>query len=238
MDHTKGKLINGSGMIAKAFEPMFATDAGVCIFASGVSNSKCDEQKQFDRENRLLQETIEQLTPEVILVYFGTCSVYDPDSIGSPYLSHKLSMESLVTEHSRYLICRLPQLAGRSDNPHTLLNYLARCISEARYFELWSDAFRNIIDVEDVVAIVNEIIKIGCFENKVLNIANPNSHKIEEIVTIMEVVLGRKAFFSRVERGSEYCIDVQEIMTLCNSAGVHFKENYLEQVIRKYYAST
>lgn len=225
-------------MIAKAFEDKFATDSRVCIFASGVSNSQCFDQAQFDREQRLLQNTIERLTSEVILIYFGTCSVYDPAAVGSTYLSHKLSMESLTAEHSRYLICRLPQLAGRSDNPNTLLNYLATCISESRPFELWNNASRNIIDVEDVVSIVNEMIKTGRNVNKVLNIANPTSHMLEEIVAIMEVAQGSKAIFRRVERGSEYGIDVQEMMTLCNSAGVSFQENYLEQVIKKYYANT
>lgn len=62
-------------------------------------------------------------------------------------------MEALVTHHPRHLILRLPQVAGRTPNPHTLLNYLYARISRGESFRLWRNARCNIIDVDDVAAI-------------------------------------------------------------------------------------
>lgn len=231
-------MIIGSGLLAKAFGDRFAAHASVCIFASGVSNSQCSDPAEFERERRLLQDTLVRLSPDVLFVYFGTCSVADPDVAGSPYVSHKLNMESLTADRPRYLICRLPQVAGRTGNPYTLLNYLAACISEGRKFTLWSGASRNIIDVDDVAALVDEMIQRGGVKNRILNIASPTNHAMAEIVATMESVLQRKAIFERIERGSTYHIDVREIMPLCNAAGVDFSENYLERVIRKCYGRT
>lgn len=231
-------MIIGSGLLAKAFEDRFAAHVGVCIFASGVANSQCADPAEFERERRLLQDTLVRLSPDVLFVYFGTCSVADPAAAGSPYVSHKLAMESLIADRPRYLICRLPQVAGRTRNPYTLLNYLAAYISEGRRFALWTRATRNIIDVHDVAALVDEMIQSGVINNRVVNVASPTNHAMAEIVAPMERVLQRKAIFDRVERGSSYDIDVHEIVPLCDAAGVDFQNNYLERVIGKYYGRT
>lgn len=231
-------MIIGSGLLAREFEVQFAAHAGVCIFASGVSNSQSANPAEFERERRLLQDTLERLSPDALFVYFGTCSVADPASFGSPYVSHKLAMESLIIDHPRYLICRLPQAAGRTGNPYTLLNYLAANISEGHRFALWTHARRNIIDVEDVAALVGELIESGLIKNRVVNVASPTNHTMMEIVAQMERVQQRKAIFDLVERGTSYDIDVSDIMSICDKAKVIFQENYLERVIGKYYGHT
>lgn len=231
-------MIVGSGLLAKAFENRFASDPRVCIFASGVSNSQCTDPAEFERESRLLRDTLMQMPSNGLFVYFSTCSVADPAAAGSPYVLHKLAMESLISDWPHHLICRLPQVAGRTRNSHTLLNYLATCISEGRKFAIWTGASRNIIDIDDVAALVDVAIKTDVNKIRILNIASPANHAMTKIVSVMENIMQKKAVFQCVERGSSYDIDVRDILPLCNSAGVDFQNNYLDRVIRKYYGPT
>ena len=96
-----------------------------------------------------------------VFVYFGTCSVADPEVRHTAYVQHKLAMEQMVSAHSRNLILRLPQVAGKTPNPHTLLNFLYGRIARSESFNLWSKARRNIIDVADVTAIAEQLIMVN-----------------------------------------------------------------------------
>jgi len=225
-------MIIGSGLLARAFYPLYLNRADVCIYAAGVSNSSCVDKKEFDREKERIQNTLNKCSKDLLFVYFGTCSFSDPEMLNSPYVKHKIAMEYLVQTHPNYLIFRLPQVAGRTPNPNTLLNYLYARISRSESFNLWANAKRNIIDVDDILLVANQIIEKNLFNNKVINIANPVNYKMTEIVEMMETVVGKKAIFEVLDRGSEYLIDVNSV-TL---AGVDFDEYYLSKLITKYYS--
>jgi nucleoside-diphosphate-sugar epimerase len=124
-------MIVGNGLIAKAFYDNYANRDDVLIFASGVSNSSNIDPKEFIREKTLLKSF---LTERKKIVYFSTCSIEDPSLENSPYILHKLEMEELVKGVNDYLIFRLPQLAGKTDNPNTLLNFLYRKIKKSGIF--------------------------------------------------------------------------------------------------------
>ena len=143
-------MIIGSGLLAHAFSSAFLQREDVCIYAAGVSNSSCTDAHEFARERQRLEDALRQAMHVDTFVYFGTCSVADPDSQNTPYVQHKLAMERLVQAHPQGLILRLPQVAGKTSNPHTLLNYLYARISRSEKFDLWSRAKRNIIDVAEV----------------------------------------------------------------------------------------
>ena len=224
-------MIVGSGLLAQAFYPFYLNRADVCIYAAGVSNSNCVDKQEFNRDKERLQSKLNKCSKEILFVYFGTCSISDPEMLNTPYLKHKIAMEYLVQTHPNYLIFRLPQIAGRTPNPHTLLNYLYARISRSESFNLWSSAIRNIIDVDDITLIANQIIENNLIKNKVINIANPVNYRITEIVQVMEGVVGKKAIFKVIDRGSEYLIDINGV-TL---AGVNFDEYYLSRLITKYY---
>jgi len=170
-------------------------------------------------------------------VYFGTCSVADPDVRNTPYVQHKLAMEQMVSAHQKYLILRLPQVAGKTPNPHTLLNFLYARISRSESFNLWSKAKRNIIDVADVVAIAQQLIANTSMRNTTLNIANTVNYSMPEIVRAMEFVVCKSAVYDAMERGSEYYIDTSAIYPLLDKVGIESGNNYLEKTISKYYVS-
>jgi len=224
--------------LAKAFAPTFSGREDVCIYAAGVSNSGCTDMQEFERERKRLTDGLHQAGNVDAFVYFGTCSVADPEAQNTPYVQHKLAMEKLVSAHPRHLILRLPQVAGNTPNPHTLLNYLYARISRSESFKLWNKARRNIIDVADVAAISSQLIDKNILRNATVNIANSTGYPMVDIVAAMEKAVGKRAVFEVFERGSGYPIDIHAILPAMDAAGVNFGADYLERVLIKYYGKS
>jgi nucleoside-diphosphate-sugar epimerase len=228
-------MIVGSGLLATSFSPAYASSAEVIIYAAGVSNSSCTDPREFERERARLTASLEAHRDVKTFVYFSTCSILDPELANKPYVSHKDAMEQLVKVHAGYLILRLPQLAGRSVNPHTLLNYLYARISRSERFSIWGNATRNIIDVDDVVKIARYLIDETKLTRDTVNIANIHNYPVNDIVSMMERVCGKKSIYDAIEKGASYPIDVQTIVPLLPAAGVEFCSSYLWNALRKYY---
>ncbi len=228
-------MLIGSGLLAQAFASTFLRREDVCIYAAGVSNSGCIDVHEFARERQRLADAMQQAKHVDVFVYFGTCSVADSEARNTPYVRHKLAMEQLVSAHPRHLILRLPQVAGKTPNPHTLMNFLYARIARSEAFSLWKNAKRNIIDIDDVTSIAHQLIVDKTARNITLNIANPISYPMTDIVSAMEFVVGKRAIYDVVERCSEYPIDISAILPSMDKAAVKFGDDYLKQVIGKYY---
>lgn len=228
-------MIIGSGLMAKAFKEHRKPLDDVCIYAAGVSNSACSDQREFEREQARMLAAIRQQPDTALFVYFSTCSIDDPSAKGSPYVVHKTRMESLVRERARYLIFRLPQVAGSTPNPHTLLNHLFARIIRSERLEIWGGATRNIVDVEDIVRIAANLIIAEQACNETINIAAPRCYWMLEIVTTMGKILRHAPIFDIIDKGSSYDIDTSRISAALERCGITFGDDYLDQVIRKYY---
>ncbi len=228
--------IVGSGLIARAFAPHADALPNVCVYAAGVSNSSCTDVREFERERERLAATMAKLPANSLLFYFSTCSIDDPALQGSRYVLHKRTMEQVVAQRRRHLIIRLPQLAGRTPNPHTLLNYLHARIVRSERFSVFSKAQRNVIDVEDVARIAIALKDEGaCAET--VNIACPHNFPIADIVHAMEDVLGRRAIFDIIEAGAAYAIDTARIRAALAHCGIRFPPDYLRRTLEKYYGA-
>jgi len=228
-------MIIGSGLLARAFSPLFAVSRDYCVYAAGVSNSNCSDQREFARERDRLMIAIEQHRSVDLFLYFGTCSANG--SVDSPYVQHKIKMEKIIAEHPRYLILRLPQTAGKTENPHTLLNYIFTRIIRSERFQIWRNARRNIIDVEDVVRIAADLALEEGVRRECINVANFSDYSMSDVVGIMEKVVSKKAIFDSLDKGDTYPIDTQRIHKVAQRCGVVFGPEYLESAIRKYYES-
>jgi len=228
-------MLFGSGLLAQAFIPDLPHFQEACIYAAGVSNSSCADPNEFAREQQRLEQALEQARSLDSFIYFGTCSAADPETCNTPYVRHKLAMEQRVRRHPRHMILRLPQVAGKTPNPHTLLNFLFARISRSEAFCLWQKAKRNIIDIADVAATTRQLMQDPSARNLTLNIANSTSYPMPYIVDVMEQVVGKRAIYEVADRGSEYRIDIERVLLALNKAGVEFDDNYLERVIGKYY---
>lgn len=234
--HDAAGVIVGSGVIARAFRNRTTDLPSVCVYAAGVSNSGCTDAREFDRERERLSATMTQFESHRLLLYFSTCSINDPAAQNSAYVLHKRAMEELVAQRPRHLILRLPQLAGRTPNPHTLLNYLHARIVRSERFSVFRGAERNIIDVDDVASIVSELVREGaCAET--INVACTHNIAILDIVRCIEDVVGHAAVFDIIDACAGYAIDTSRIRAALTRCGVSFSADYLRRTLEKYYGS-
>ncbi len=222
-------------MVAKKFISYEAND-DFLIFASGVSNSKNTDPKAYLRESDLLKQQIEMNRGKTI-VYFSTTSVDDPAENSSSYVAHKLSMEKYIAEAAnQYVIFRVSNLAGKSANQNTVLNFFIHNIYHGIHFNLWLKACRNLIGLDDFYRIADYILMHNGHLNKTVNIANSENYSVAEIVSVIEQYLNKKADFEPIDRGGCFDINISETLPAINSLGINFGNNYLESILHKYYS--
>lgn len=225
-------MIVGNGLIAKAFRPHHEHDPGLVVYASGVSNSRETRAAEFLRERTMLQEAIARAP---VLLYFSTCSIGDPELADTAYVAHKKAMEALVREARRFAIFRLPQVVGRTGNPNTLTNYLHQKVASGEPFQVWANARRNLIDVDDVATLVRFLLQDGWAEGRTIDLATPVYVSIADLVGVFETVLGRRANYSLVAAGGAYPIDTSIAVEAAKACGVRFDGTYVRLLVEKYY---
>lgn len=227
-------MVVGKGMVAKGFSS-YEKNNEVLIFASGVSNSTNKDIAKFEKEKTLLLE-IMATNPGKQLVYFSTCSVYDESIRESPYVLHKLQMESIIERaHSNFLIFRVSNIAGRTKNPHTILNYFFTHIKDGVHFNLWENAKRNIISMDDLFILCNKIIEQHLFKNEIINVANPVSYDVKYIVSALEKFIGKKGNYTLIQKGSGPQINLSKIKHCMNNLDMHFNDEYLQNILQQYF---
>jgi nucleoside-diphosphate-sugar epimerase len=221
--------------MAQRFLP-YRYDTTVVVFASGVSNSKEIDTEKFEREQNLLMDTL-HYNMNGTFIYFSTCSIYDQALCATPYVLHKIKIEKVIQEHAKWFrIFRLPQVVGKGGNKRTLVNYLFDSIVSGVVFEVWRNAKRSILDIDDVFLIISAILNAGNRKNGIVNISL-HQYSILEIVNAIERITGKVAKFSLVEKGASCTVETKEIQPIINS--FHFRpgKQYLENVIEKYFGS-
>jgi nucleoside-diphosphate-sugar epimerase len=227
-------MVIGNGMIAKRFSS-YADENRWLVFASGVSHSLSISPEEFKREHNLLQGAIRD-NPGKTVVYFSTCSIYDPSLHHSAYVLHKLKMEELITtEASSYIIFRVSNPVGKTNNHHTVLNFFVEHILSETFFTVWKYASRNLVDIDDMFAICNHIMQEGRYLNKIINVANPVNYPVISIIEAIETHLDKKGHFVLSEKGNSPLIDTSEIQPLFSQLHIEFGQHYLPQLLRKYF---
>lgn len=112
-------MILGSGDIASILHDR----DGALFFASGVSDSGCEDEAQFIREIKLL----DQQNRDQFIFYFSSMQVFYS---GSRYARHKVCMETLIKQwFDHYCIIRLGNITW-GNNPRTFLNFIRNCRKE------------------------------------------------------------------------------------------------------------
>lgn len=226
-------MIVGNGMAAKKFL-CYKKSINEIIFASGVSDSQETRMSEYEREFKLLKNTIEE-SSSAVLIYFSTCSMYDPASKDSRYVQHKLEMESYIKKNcSKFIIFRVTQIVGNTQN-NTVINYFKNKILSGKAFEVWRDSNRNLVDIDDVFRLVEYIINNKLFTNKIVNIANSKNIHVLKIIKILETVLQKKAHYHVIEKGALYeNIDISMIVPLLGKLNISFNESYYDDLLEKY----
>lgn len=224
-------MIIGNGMLAKEFV-YYKGKQDVIIFASGVSNSRENNQAAFDREKKLLLETINNAEAEKI-IYFSTCSMYDHYFENNAYTNHKLHMENILLENKKnFIIFRLPQVLG-NNNQFQLMGFLYEKIKSKQLFDLY-DVERNIIDIVDVRRVVDYILDHNCFNKNIINIANPCNIRVVELVKTIERLHNIRAHYNLIKKTGDFYIDTSDVAEIFSRLGL-FSTGYIEDKLRQYY---
>jgi nucleoside-diphosphate-sugar epimerase len=227
-------MVIGNGMVARRFNE-YANDDRFLIFASGVSNSKTTDVGAYNREKQLLEQAI-MSNPGKIIVYFSTCSIYDPSENNSIYVRHKQALENyIITSGVDYYIFRTANLVGPSGNPSNIFTFFLNSIKHNIPFKVWANATRNLIDVDDFYDIVHSILNSNIYLNSIVNIANPRSYAVPYIVESMESFLGKKALYDTIDKGAGFDIDTTQIQPVIEKLNISFDDAYLCQLLRKYH---
>ena len=225
-------MIVGNGLIAREFQNFDHEE--VIYFASGVSNSTNPSLSDFNREQNLLIENQKTRKP---IVYFSTTSVEFGGKVGVGHLGnyqiHKLQMEDLVRK-GKHLIIRLPNLVGNGANPVTLVEFLSRKVQTGSEFTVQTQAKRSVIDVSHVASMVDLLVRKDEFD-KTINLVNPITYSILEIVQLLEDIFKRNAEMVLMSGGENFQCESAATLQLANQLGIEFNENYLHALLRKYY---
>lgn len=229
-------MIVGSGMVADACKALTGWENDI-IYASGVSNSSEKRKELFDREIDLIKTHLNQLRGDSTFVYFSTTSILDPSKTKSSYILHKLYIESMLRNITdNHMIIRLPNLVGKSRNPHTLTNFFAGNILVGKPVRLIKNAVRHLIDVNDLEFVLNDIRKKFGKSKVTVNVETDKPFTAGQILSLMEEVLQKKAHVIE----SDEPLDIQEILNDENSTLKYIfetSESYHRDLIRKYYAT-
>jgi len=219
-------MIIGSGQLARTFDDSTLSDT--VIFASGVSNSNCQDPKEFERERNLLLKTLE-ISKDKKFVYFSSCALSAPKYPKNAYYEHKGQMEELIKEYSNnYYIFRIPQLFGALKQHKTLINFLYEAIINEEFFKVYNQAYRYVIEIDDVRKLVEAYLQHheDCIT---VDLANPYRYKVMQIVEIFEKLLGKKALLELVEKEDQYTLDLSDMLGFVKKFGIEidFGEEYL-----------
>ncbi|HWA38224.1 MAG TPA: NAD-dependent epimerase/dehydratase family protein [Burkholderiales bacterium] len=226
-------MVVGDGMMAAAFAS-FAARRDVLVFASGVSDSTETREAPFARERALLART-RAAHPEALLLYFGTCSVDDPDRRDTPYVRHKLAMEALLAAApGPWMVLRLPLAIGPGHRGNTLAKYLHEHIVRGEPFDIWSRSTRYPIDVADVVRVAERLVADRANWRRTINVAL-RRFAVLDFVRALESMTGKKARYHLVDKGAGYEVRCPEVERLAPELGLDYSDAYLERILRKYF---
>lgn len=222
-------MIIGNGLLASKFREY--KNSNVIIFASGVSNSLETRDSEFEREKKLLLETLNKNSGDI--VYFGSCSQYDPSLESSAYVKHKIEMESLIkNKRDNYYILRLAQVVGKANN-QTFINYLYTEIINNRKINVWKNASRNLISTNLILDIASYIISNEMYGD--YNIAYFDNENVLEIVNYLGEVLDKNVQMNILEKGEEYDIPLGKVEDILEIVGVtRDKKKYYIELLKDF----
>ncbi len=219
-------MIVGTGQLAQIFIDLQIDNT--VIFASGVSNSNCTEEKEFKRERILLLKTLKE-NQNSKFVYFSSCALSAPDYPKNEYYKHKENMEILIKEYSHnYYIFRVPQLFGELKSHNTLINFIYESIITNRKFKIYDKAYRYVIEINDVRNLVEAYLE-NFSSSIIVDLANSYRYSVSDIVYTLEELLNKKANYDLINKSDGYYLDLSDVnkFILNNNINILFSKNYL-----------
>ena len=228
----------GDGLIGRAFKKHIDINSNysAVIFASGVSNSLETSPQPYLREKKLLESVVKQKSDSDKFIYFSTLSVYDTSKKDAAYIRHKRELEKYLIENcSNHIIIRVPNIIGDGGNPNTLLNYLIDAIQSNTQIKVFKNAYRNFIDVTDLVEIVEQLV-ISDTNNTIIDLLHPISYSMIDIMQSIEKHTNKKSNSMYVDEGYNYFPPpTKNVIRLFESSDISLNKSYLSSILKKYY---
>ena len=224
----------GNGLIGRTFKRA-NTDVPIeplIIIASGVSDSRCNDNAEYTREFDLVLKTC--VDASVPVTYISTYSIHEQQTRSSKYIMNKLKCEKAVLDaNKKNRILRLPNVVGAGGNQNNILHFLIDKIRSQSHFELFKGVHRNFIDVEDIPKFL--AFALTNHPNvRIYEMVHPKSYAAIEILKVLESYLGfsAKNFDSVHQKENSYGMNhiAEEFFELqgCNL------ENPLPALLKKY----
>lgn len=223
-------MVIGKGLLGTELNNIDQDD--VVFFASGVSDSKSTNSADFNREMDLLKQSME--STHQLFVYFSTCSIDNPDVQNSMYVQFKTKVEDYIKENrENYLIVRTSNLVGKGGNMKTVINYFADHIIHNTQFDVWENAYRNVLDVVLLSKMLQYYIQyynVNC----TITLCNTKDTKVIDIIKILEEILSKKANYKTLNKGVFFPIDHRLSLELSHQLNLE-NEMDIKNTLAKYY---
>ena len=233
-------MIVGNGLLATYLRDYFkinkVNDDNYLIFASGVSNSSENKETEFEREIYLLQQIIHQNIGTTI-VYFSSCALVDDTNLTIAYYQHKLNIENLLKKMNQFIIIRLPQVIGNSNNKNTILNFFIDAIKNDKKLFIKKEAYRYFIGIDDIAYFVGSLIQNNV-TNLILDFANPYRYSVDNVLMILSKILNKNYInFESINAIDGYTINFALMNELIDRYQMNFdfSSDYLERKIKLLY---
>ncbi|MFT4802861.1 MAG: UDP-2-acetamido-2,6-beta-L-arabino-hexul-4-ose reductase [Psychroserpens sp.] len=230
----KENIIIGKGLIANTFKKYLNGDENLVIFASGVSNSAESITSEYNREKKLLFDTIEKYK-EKKLIYFSTISVLDPSLQHKEYIKFKLQIEKELYCTENCKVVRASNIVGNGGNPNNMFNFFINSIVKGDKISLFEYAERNILSVDHLAKITLMILK-KCETEKFYNILYPISFSPIFIYKQIEEFLNKKGDYEIIGTGKQYIPELwNDIFKLYSELNIPVTDNYVNLILNKYF---
>ena len=221
-------MIIGNGLVAKSFKREKKFFKNIIVFASGLANSKNINKKEFVREKKLLKKFLNIKKKK--LIYFSTLDIFRKKK--NAYTRHKINIENILKKKKNILIIRLPQLIGKSNNNHTIFNFLNFNLRINKKIKIFVNYYRNFIDVEDLIFYVKKLIKNKINFN-IINIYNKKSIKIVSLLKIFKKQgIIKNKIFTLDKTNDNFFKNMTKFSR--NKNIVINKKNYYKKLFKKY----
>lgn len=236
----------GSGFLAGNLATLATSHPGVVVAAFGVSVASGIPEADFAREATRLYDLISRCERQgEKLVFFSTASaaMYSvPGEAGTEdgpvfpttaYGRHNLALEAvLAASRIDHLVLRLAHVVGPAQHANMLVPSLVRQIRSGAV-RLYRGAWRDLIDVADVVTVVDRLLAAGV-SRTVVNVASGTAVPVERLVDHLEAELGVRAEREYASVVANQPVSVARLHSLVPEIARIGRDDYYRQVLSKY----